>query len=163
MNHRGATDGPIAYWVGQLLLAGPQLLPIVVMGVVWLWRTPRFRAAAVTIIAVELSFFLAGGKAYYPAPIYSLAYAAGCIWLVETVRRRWVRRVAVGVAVAVTLVVLPIGLPILPAKTMADPGIWKARRDFADMYGWPDLVQQVTTVYQQLATGRPRLRADPRE
>ena len=150
LNHRGATDGPIAYWVQQLLLAGPQLLPIVVMGVVWLWRNPRFRAAAVTIIAVELLFFLAGGKAYYPAPIYPLAYAAGCIWLVEAVRRRWIRRVAVALAVAVTLVLLPVGLPVLPAKAMADSGIWKARKDFADMYGWPDLVQQVTTVYQQL-------------
>ena len=150
LNHRGATDGPIAYWVQQLLLAGPQLLPIVVMGVVWLWRNPRFRAAAVTIIAVELLFFLAGGKAYYPAPIYPLAYAAGSIWLVEAVRRPWIRRVAVALAVAVTLVLLPIGLPVLPAKAMADSGIWKARKDFADMYGWPDLVQQVTTVYQQL-------------
>jgi 4-amino-4-deoxy-L-arabinose transferase-like glycosyltransferase len=150
LNHRGATDGPIAYWVEQLLLAGPQLLPIVVMGVVWLWRNPRVRAAAVTVIAVELFFFLAGGKAYYPAPIYPLAYAAGSIWFVEAVRHRWVRRVAVTVAVTVTLVLLPIGLPILPAKTMADSGIWKARKDFADMYGWPELVQQVTTVYQRL-------------
>jgi hypothetical protein len=33
---------------------------------------------------------------------------------------------------------------------MADSGIWKARKDFADMYGWPDLVEQVTTVYQRL-------------
>src|SRR2546430_12145577 len=47
LNHRGATDGPIAYWLQQLLLAGPQLLPIAVMGAVWLWRNPRFRAAAV--------------------------------------------------------------------------------------------------------------------
>ena len=150
LNHRGATDGPIAYWIEQLLLAGPQLLPIVVMGVVWLWRSPPFRAAAVTIIAVELFFFLVGGKAYYPAPIYPLAYAAGCVWFVGIVRRRWIRRVAVSVAVAITLLLLPIGLPILPAQAMADSGIWKARKDFADMYGWPDLVSQVTTVYQQL-------------
>jgi len=150
LNHRGATDGPVAYWIQQLLLAGPQLLPIVVMGVVWLWKSPRFRAAAVTIVAVELFFFLAGGKAYYPAPIYPLAYAAGCVWLVEAVRRRWIRRVVVAIAVAVTLVLLPIGLPVLPAQVMADSGIWKARKDFADMYGWPDLVEQVTTVYQRL-------------
>jgi 4-amino-4-deoxy-L-arabinose transferase-like glycosyltransferase len=150
IEHRGATDGPIAYVVQQLLLAGPQLLPIVVMGVWWLWRDERFRAVAVTIIAVEVFFFLVGGKAYYPAPIYPLAYAAGCIWFVAAVRHRWIRRVAAAVAVAITLVLLPIGLPILPARAMADSGIWKARKDFADMYGWPDLVQQVTTVYQQL-------------
>ena len=49
-------------------------------------------------------------------------------------------------AVAVTLVLLPIGLPVLSAQAMADSGIWKARKDFADMYGWPELVQQVTSV-----------------
>src|ERR1700736_3423226 len=150
IEHRGATDGPIAYVLQQLLLAGPQLLPIIVMGVWWLWRDERFRAAAVTIIAVELFFFLVGGKAYYPAPIYPLAYAAGAIWFVEAVRKRWIRRLAVAAAVAITLILLPIGLPILPAKVMADSGIWKARKDFADMYGWPDLVDQVTTVYQRL-------------
>ena len=150
IEHRGATDGPLAFVLQQLLLVGPQLVPIVVMGVWRLWRDQRFKAAAVTIIAVELFFFLVGGKAYYPAPIYPLAYAPGCIWFVEAVRRRWISRVAVAVAVAFTLVLLPIGLPILPAKAMADSGIWKARKDFADMYGWPDLVQQVTTVYHQL-------------
>src|SRR6267378_2361616 len=150
VEHRGATDGPIAYVLQQLLLAGPQLLPIIVMGVWWLWRDERLRAAAVTIIAVELFFFLAGGKAYYPAPIYPLAYAAGCVWFVEVVRQPWIRRVAVAGAVALTLLLLPIGLPILPAKVMADSGIWKARKDFADMVGWPDLVEQVTSVYERL-------------
>ena len=150
IEHRGATDGPVAYLLQQLLLAGPQLLPIIVMGVWWLWRNERFRAAAVTIIAVELFFFVVGGKAYYPAPIYAIAYAAGSIWFVEAVRQRWIRRAAVAAAVALTLVLLPIGLPILPAKAMADSGIWKARKDFADMVGWPDLVEQVSNVYQRL-------------
>ena len=150
IQHRGATDGPIAYVLQQLLLAGPQLLPIMVTGVWWLWRDERLRAAAVTIVAVELFFFLIGGKAYYPANIYPLAYAAGSIWFVEAVRRRWVRRLAVAGAVALTLVLLPIGLPILPAKLMADSGIWNARKDFADMVGWPDLAEQVTAVYQRL-------------
>src|SRR5437660_10255878 len=151
LNHRGATDGPIAYWVQQLLLAGPQLLPVIVTGVVWLWRREPFRAAAVTIVAVELLFFAAGGKAYYPAPIYPLAYAAGSIWFVEIARfspspargggSGW-RRLLVAGAVVVTLVLLPIGLPVLSAQAMAHSGIWKARKDFADMYGWPELVQQ---------------------
>ena len=150
LNHRGATDGPVFYWLQQLLLAGPPLLPIVVMGVIWLWRGESWRPAAVTVISVELLFFLAGGKAYYPAPIYPLAYAAGSIWFVEAVRRQWVRRFLVTLAVAVTIVLLPLGLPVLPTQTMVNAGIWKARKDFADMIGWPELTQQVTAVYAQL-------------
>src|SRR2546430_9777995 len=121
-----------------------------VTGVWWLWRDEKFRRAAATIITGELFFFLVGGKAYYPANIYPLAYAAGSIWFVEAVHQRWIRRLAVAAAVAITLVLLPLGLPVLPAKAMADSGIWKARKDFADMVGWPDLVEQVTNVYHRL-------------
>src|SRR5438445_5573773 len=131
LQHRGNTDGPVLYWVQQLLLVGPQLVPMVVMGVVWLWRQDQFRAAAAMVIAVELLFFLVGGKSYYPAPIYPLVYAAGSVWLVEAVRHRWIRRVAVALAVAITVLLLPLGLPVLPAKVMADSGIWHARSDFA--------------------------------
>lgn len=152
LNHRGATDGPVFYWLQQLLLAGPQLLPIVVMGVVWLWRRERFRAAAITVIAVEILFFLAGGKAYYPAPIYPLAYAAGSLWLVSTVRSfRW-RAIAVVAASVVILLLLPIGLPVIPAQNLPT-WIWNARKDYSDMIGWPELTQQVTAVYQQLPAG----------
>jgi hypothetical protein len=138
------------YWAEQILLAGPQLLPIVVMGVVWMWRRDQWRPAAITVIAVELLFFAAGGKAYYPAPIYTLGYAAGSIWFVEAVRRRWLQRALVVAAAVITLILLPLGLPVLPARTMVDAGIWKGRKDYADMIGWPELTQQVTAVYQQL-------------
>lgn len=151
--HRGATDGPIFYWVQQLLLAGPQLLPIVVMGVIWLWRRERFRPAAVAVMAVELVFFLAGGKAYYPAPIYPLAYAAGAVWFVGAVRRRWLREPLVALACAVTLILLPIGLPVIQARNLPK-NIWNARKDYSDMVGWPDLAQQVSAVYQSLPPGQ---------
>jgi Dolichyl-phosphate-mannose-protein mannosyltransferase len=150
LQHRGNTDGPVLYWLQQLLLVGFTLLPVIVMGTWWLWRQDHYRPAAITIIAVELLFFLAGGKAYYPAPIYTLAYAAGAIWLVDVVRRPWIRRGLVAAAVAFTLVLLPLGLPVLPAQAMANSGLWKVRKDFADMYGWPELSQQVSAVYDGL-------------
>jgi 4-amino-4-deoxy-L-arabinose transferase-like glycosyltransferase len=150
LNHRGATDGPILYWVEQLLLVGPQLLPIAVMGGVFLWRHERLRGAAVTVIAVELLFFLAGGKYYYPSPVYPLLYAAGSIWFVDAVRRSWMRGATTAAAIAVSLILLPLGLPVLSAQAMADSGLWKLRTDFADMFGWPELTQQVTAVYASL-------------
>ena len=155
VNHRGATDGPVFYWVQQLLLAGPPLLPIIVMGVIWLWRCERFRAAALAIVAVELVFFLAGGKAYYPAPIYPLAYAAGAVWFVGASSRRWVREPLVALACAVTLILLPIGLPVIPAPNLPS-GIWSARKDYSDMVGWPELTQQVSAVYQALSPEEQR-------
>jgi 4-amino-4-deoxy-L-arabinose transferase-like glycosyltransferase len=46
IEHRGATDGPLAFVLQQLLLVGPQLLPIVVMGVWQLWKDERFKVAS---------------------------------------------------------------------------------------------------------------------
>jgi 4-amino-4-deoxy-L-arabinose transferase-like glycosyltransferase len=152
LNHRGATDGPLFYWLQQLLLAGPQLLPIVAMGVVWLWRRERFRAAAITVIAVEIVFFFAGGKAYYPAPIFPLTYAAGSIWLVTAVRSSRGRVPLVALACVVSLILLPLGLPVIPAQNLPQ-NIWTARKDYSDMVGWPELTQEVTAVYQHLPAG----------
>src|SRR5438105_8065072 len=142
LQHRCNTDGPDLDWGPQALLVGQQLVPLVVMGVVWLWRQDRFRAAAATVIAVELLFFLAGGKAYYPGPIYPLIYAAGAIWLVGAIRRPWVRRTVVAGAVLVTLILLPLGLPILSPQQMANSPLWKGRKAFADRYRWPGLTPE---------------------
>src|SRR5919201_148282 len=150
LEHRGSTDGPILYWLQQVLLAGPLLLPAAVMGVIWMWRHERWRAAAITVVGVELIFFLAGGKSYYPAPIYPLAYAASSIWFVEAVARPIVRQLLIAANCIVTLILLPLGLPILPTQQMIDSQIWQIRKDYGDMIGWPELSQQVTTVYQQL-------------
>ncbi|HSR25655.1 MAG TPA: glycosyltransferase family 39 protein [Candidatus Eisenbacteria bacterium] len=151
LHHRGTTDGPVAYWLQQaLLLVQPLLLPLVVAGAVWLWRSGTFRALAWTAILVELLFFTVGGKSYYPAPIYPLLYAAGAVWLETSVRSRLLWRAWVAAAVVTTLVLVPIGLPVLPAGVMARSGLLKVRTDFAEMYGWPDLAQQVAAAYASL-------------
>jgi len=128
----------------------PLLVPVVVAGTVWLWRSERFRALAWSAILVELLFFVVGGKSYYPAPIYPLLYAAGAVWVEQSVRSKALWRGWTAVTVLTSLALLPIGLPVLPPGVMADSGIWKARKDFADMYGWPDLAEEVAAAYRSL-------------
>jgi Dolichyl-phosphate-mannose-protein mannosyltransferase len=157
LHHRGNTDGPVAYWLQQALLAvNPLLLPLIVAGAVWLWRSRTFRALAWTAILVELLFFAAGGKAYYPAPVYPLLYAAGAVWLEQSVGSRLLRRVWIAVVAVTTLVLLPILLPVLPADVFARSGLWKARTDFAAMYGWPELAHQVAVTYASLPPSERR-------
>ncbi len=35
---------------------------------------------------------------------------------------------------------LPIGVPVLPVRTMARLGLWHARADYKDEIGWPSIV-----------------------
>ncbi len=150
LHHRGNTDGPVAYWLQQgLFLVQPLLLPLVVAGAVWLWRSGTFRALAWTAILIELLFFAVGGKSYYPAPVYPLLYAAGAVWLERSVGSRLLRRAWVAAAVVTTLVLTPILLPVLPADVMARSGLLKVPT-LAEMYGWPDLAHEVAAAYASL-------------
>ncbi|MDQ6791257.1 MAG: glycosyltransferase family 39 protein [Candidatus Dormibacteraeota bacterium] len=150
LHHRGNTDGPVAYWLQQgLFLVQPLLLPLVVAGAVWLWRSGTFRALTWTAILIELLFFAVGGKSYYPAPVYPLLYAAGAVWLERSVGSRLLRRAWVAAAVVTTLVLTPILLPVLPADVMARSGLLKVPT-LAEMYGWPDLAHEVAAAHASL-------------
>jgi 4-amino-4-deoxy-L-arabinose transferase-like glycosyltransferase len=150
LSHRGHTDGPVAYWVQQaLVLVDPLLLPVAVGGAVWLWRSGTFRALAWTAILVELVLFAAGGKSYYPAAAYPLLYAAGAVWLERSVGSRPLRWVWTGAAVASTLVLVPVLLPVLPAGVIArSPGLQTSVS--RQMFGWPDMAREVAAAYAAL-------------
>ncbi|HSS60867.1 MAG TPA: glycosyltransferase family 39 protein [Candidatus Limnocylindrales bacterium] len=150
LSHRGHTDGPVAYWLQQLLLFNPLFLLPAVAGTVALRRDPRYAALAYLAVLVEAIFFATGGKAYYPAPIYPLLYAAGAIWLDQRLRSN--ARVAGFAAGSVALIVilLPIGLPVLPVESMVSLQLWQTRKDYADMIGWPDLAQATAEAYASL-------------
>jgi len=150
LSHRGHTDGPIAYWLQQLFLVQPLLLPVAAAGGVWLWRSGTFRALAWAAILVELLFFAVGGKSYYPAPVYPLLYAAGAVWLERSAGSRLLRWAWVAAAAAVTLLLIPIELPVLPADVMARTNLLSAQAELAEMYGWPDLAHQVGAAYAAL-------------
>ena len=151
--HRGSTDGPLAYWAQQLLLVGPLHIPLAVVGLRFLYLDLRFRALFWTVLAVELLFFAAGGKAYYPAPIYPLIYAAGAVAIVPFLARgRW-RWGLVAAPAVLSGLLLPVGLPVLPAQAAAASTVLKTRKDFADEFGWPELARQVQGVYRALPDG----------
>jgi 4-amino-4-deoxy-L-arabinose transferase-like glycosyltransferase len=150
LHHRGNTDGPVAYWLQQALL-----LPLVVAGALWLWRSGTFRALAWTAILVEALFFAVGGKSYYPAPAYPLLYAAGAVWLERSVGSRVLRRAWVAAAVVTTLVLVPILLPVLPADIFARSRLVTIPT-LAEMYGWPDLAHQVAAAYASLPPSERR-------
>ena len=148
--HRATTDGPVAYWLEQFLIVQPLLLPLVVAGAVWLWRSGTYRTLAWFAILVEVLFFLAGGKSYYPAAMYPLLYAAGAVWLERSCRSRVLRAAWLAATLTLTLVLLPIELPVEPAALFASSGEWRSQPDFAGMYGWPQLSRQIVTVYHSL-------------
>jgi 4-amino-4-deoxy-L-arabinose transferase-like glycosyltransferase len=112
----------IAFVLEQLLFVNIFLLPLVIVGIRGLLRNPSFKLLAWIPIVVELVFLAAGGKSYYATPMFVLLYAAGAVALEPYLslgrsRLRWATMIAP--ATVLTLALLPIALPVLPAGVMA--------------------------------------------
>lgn len=150
LSHRGHTDGPIAYWLQQLLLFNPLFLVPGIAGMFALRRDHRFAPLVYAAILVELIFFASGGKAYYPAPIYPMLYAAGAIWIDTRARRRLPVAAFATASTALILILLPIALPVLDVRAMIAQNLWKSRPDYAQMIGWPDVAQETAQAYDSL-------------
>nr|BFE57536.1 glycosyltransferase family 39 protein [Dactylosporangium thailandense] len=133
--------GPVA----QLVYGGLLTFPILIAGVVRLWRTPDVRYLAVTVTAVAV-YVLAWvpGKPYYTSGLLPLVLAAGSVsterWFARG-RRPLVRRWLVAAAILVaTVVTLPSVLPVWPVRDLHAHG---TGNDVADTVGWPQLASAV--------------------
>jgi Dolichyl-phosphate-mannose-protein mannosyltransferase len=131
----------------QFLLASPVLAPLLIIGLVRLFRSPM-RSLAVAWVLLAVVYMVTGGKPYYLADLLPAVMASGAV-AAETWRgpRFW-PWLAVGAAVN-----LVISLPILPA---ADTGpVIALNADVGETIGWPDLVHTVTDVRDRLPASAP--------
>lgn len=159
-------------FIGHLIfLIGPIHFPLCVAGVAWLLFAKRARAYRPLGwgFAFTLLFFIAArGKDYYVVPAFPLALAAGAVvfeeWSGEAARR-WLRPAAVALLLAVTLVFLPLVLPVLSPPQLEryldllpfgapvserSHAFAKFPHHFAWQFGWEELVAATAEVYHRL-------------
>lgn len=160
----------------SFLLDQPMMIPgfpLALLGLTALivddrWRRHRLPgAAAATSFVVVL---LVGGKSYYVAPIYPVLLGAGAVVLAGVTARPWGDVLRWGFAAALAgylVLVAPLGLPLLPAsaleayqvrlgleETVTGTNVGGQERipqDYADMLGWPELVDEVARVHEALS------------
>ncbi len=145
----------------QLLYLGLLTAPLVVAGVVTLWRTPELRFVAITTGIVVL-YVLAWvpGKTYYSDGMAAAVLAAGAAaaerWIARG--RRPARRL--GLVLAAPLigmaVTLPVEMPILPVSQLHHIPASDQRSSLGDTVGWPQLVTAVVTEDRALARAGQR-------
>jgi 4-amino-4-deoxy-L-arabinose transferase-like glycosyltransferase len=130
------------YVANVLLLTGLVTVPVAVAGVVHLVRDRRLRPLGWLVPGVVLAYLVLGGKSYYALPVMLFALAAGAVPLDRWAKGRRLQ-VAGAAFVALLVVLLPLGLPVLPLRTADDLGIVAARSDYADEVGWHGLAHTV--------------------
>jgi 4-amino-4-deoxy-L-arabinose transferase-like glycosyltransferase len=139
----------------QLLYAGLFAVPLVIAGLVRLWREPELRLLAIT--ATLLIVYVAAwvpGKVYYSEGMAPAVLAAGAVaaerWAARGRKpavRRWLAAVACLLSMAISLAtVLPI-VPVADLHTVRDLDTVTT----ADTVGWPQLTNAVAAQDAALA------------
>ena len=166
-------NAPVS-WYGflaeQALLVHPLAFPVVLAGLWFFFASQEGRAYRFlgwTYVFVLLQMLALKGRIYYLAPIYPMLFAGGAVWIEGRIEERgweWARR-AILIPLAVGgMVAAPLALPILPVGAAAAYcnfwDIHKVRVEnydsgrlpqfFADMFGWPNQVKFVASVYRSL-------------
>jgi hypothetical protein len=94
------------------------------------------------VIGTVAAYLVLGGKSHYALPAVLFALAVGAVgfdrWATGR-RLRWVG----GAFVALLVLTLPLGLPVLPLQTADRLGIVSARSDYQDEVGWHQLARDV--------------------
>jgi hypothetical protein len=138
----------------QLVLVPVYFAPVWITGLVRLFRDPALRwcrSVGVAYPVLAVAFMLTGGKPYYLAGMFPVLFAAGAQPAVDWVaraRQRRARLLAAGLALS--LLELPITLPVLPVSAVHDTPIVALNYDAGETIGWPAFVAEIDAVYRSL-------------
>jgi 4-amino-4-deoxy-L-arabinose transferase-like glycosyltransferase len=169
---KNVVAGPLLYLFQQLLLTNLFLSPVWIAGLVSLLaRRSAARFLGWTYVVLIALMILLHGKHYYPGDVYPIVIAAGGVEVARWVKGSIPVQAAVVTAmIAAGLCFLPYSLPVLSEPAMIDYSAFVGRTlhlskstmaterhqtadlptDWADMHGWPELVQTVAQIYRAL-------------
>lgn len=138
----------------QVMLLGPVGLPLAIAGLALYWSRGAATLRALGWIgALVLGSVLAlNAKAYYAGPVYALLIAGGAVRADQWLQRLGAQafgRLVFGLSLLGAPLMF-ITLPLLPPATMVRLEVYTLNGDFAEMLGWPELVDTVADVADQL-------------
>ncbi len=156
---------PSGFLTDQLLLFFPCFF-IWLVGLFNTLSSKQYRFIGLAYVFVIILLLIGHGKSYYSAGVYPPLFAFGATALEKftSIKRKYLRYAFIIFALGFGLFVVPILLPILPPKPLADLYIkmhtektgslkWEDLKnhplpqDFADMLGWEEMTQKVAKAY----------------
>ncbi len=157
-----------AAFLSDQLLFNLNIIPVWIVGLYFCFSEEgkKFRLLALLFLGVISLILVLHGKSYYTLGIYPVMIAAGAVmWEIWALERKWLQIALPALAILIALPILPIAWPFLTAEKMVEFGrnygiesffrwedgeIHELPQDFADMLGWPELVDLVNDVYVTL-------------
>lgn len=167
---------PLPFMVQQAMMLNPFSAPLWIAGLVFLFRSRRYRVLAWTYVVILVMMIRLEAKDYYVAPIYPMLFAAGAVLVAGTGAgsSTIARRIATGGAFLLVIlggaIAVPLATPVLPpAHYLAYQralGIKPQATEvshtselpqiFSDQFGWEEMVQKVARYYHSLPEAERR-------
>ncbi len=127
----------------------------------------RLRVLGWIYVVLFAIFVIGNGKAYYLAAIYPALLAGGAVYaekLLHARALRWIKPVYIGMMALVTLVIMPLALPVLPIQTFIEyehtlgftpkaeerSSLGVLPQGYADEFGWEEMVAGIAKMYDTL-------------
>jgi hypothetical protein len=162
---------PVAFLLVETVNSHPFTLPLWSCGLFFYFFAREgkpYRALGWIFVTTLALLLLLKGKPYYLAPAYFMLFAAGALVLERFVQERgwnWLKPVYVAALVLGGLIIAPYVLPVLPVETflryqdflgIKPPKEERGKPDklpqqYADMFGWENMVASVARVYNSLS------------
>ncbi|MDT2007085.1 glycosyltransferase family 39 protein [Rhodococcus opacus] len=143
----------------QLVLVNPLLVPVWVVGLWRLARTPMFRAFAVAYAVLAVVFLLTTAKPYYLAGLFPVLLAAGAGPVLD-----WARRGATRIRTVLLAAVLVVSavnsaalfLPLIPVDDLHETPVVAVNYDAGETIGWPRFAQTIADAHAALPSSERR-------
>lgn len=149
----GRTDD---FFPEQLLLLGPPAVLVWGAGLVWLLRARAaapYRVLGWTFLFTVALFALSQGRGYYTAAVYPPLMAAGAVAF-ERLRPGRVRTASIATVAALLVAggvfAASVSLPLAPVGSGYFEFASGLNEDLPEMVGWPELVETIAAVRDEL-------------
>lgn len=178
----GMADESPNRWINALYMLGlqfayqnPFFAPVWIWGLVWFWRSTRYRFFAVAYFLLLGGLIMTVGRGYYIQGLYPALFAAGAVGIESAIENKG-RGLKIALAMAIGIAglpMLPLSLPVLPlpAYMAYERAIGLSRPQppdgkshlinpmFADQLGWKTMTQTVAAAYWSLPAAQRRITA----
>jgi 4-amino-4-deoxy-L-arabinose transferase-like glycosyltransferase len=174
VDHKNIVMSPLQFLGAQVMMLNPLSLPLWLAGVVWLVVSRRSRdwrfLGWTYLVFLALMFATRDAKDYYLAAIYPAIFAAGGVAWQGLLKRRsttWIVPTYATLLLIGGIIALPMSLPILrpqqwldytarmhlrnTAQNMENEATSAFPQFYADRFGWQEMVDQVTRIYNSLS------------
>lgn len=160
-----------AFLFEQLMMPGAASF-LTVAGLLFLYLDKKmkpYRFLGSVSLGVILILMLLQGKSYYTQGIFPFLMAAGAVSWEAMIKKAWLRMALVALILAMTLPVLPIGIPVHKPEGLVkyfdklkkvygmdfvcrfeDNSIHSLPQDYADMLGWEELTKIADKAWQMI-------------